>query len=102
MEPSNKITIFESTSCCSGGNCCPSLDKSTIGLQDALDNIKKFGVVVERYSIAQNLKRFMENSQVIKLIKEQHIGVLPITMLNGDVIKTGSYPSEKELQELIK
>jgi hypothetical protein len=97
MEQLKKIIIFESTVCCTGGNCGPNTDKSVAGFQDAAENIKKTGVAIERYSITQNLKKFIENPDVMKLIKEQQLSVLPITMLNGNVIKTGSYPTENEL-----
>lgn len=102
MKQSNKITIFESTTCCSGGDCCPGSDSSMIGLEDTLENIKKAGIIVERYSITQNLRKFMESPIIMKLIQEQHIQVLPITMLNGNVVKTGSYPSEEELRGLVQ
>lgn len=102
MDNLNKLTIFESAVCCSGGNCGPNMDKSIFGFQDAADNIKKAGVTVERYTITQNLKKFMEIPYVMKLIQEQQLKVLPITMLNGIVIKTGSYPTEKELLGLLQ
>ena len=98
MQQTNKIIIYENAMCCSSGVCGPSPDQTLIGLQDTLDNITKSGVVVERYSITQNPKKFMENLQIIKLIQEQQLKVLPITMLNGNVIKVGSYPTKDELQ----
>ena len=97
MEQLKKIIIFESAMCCAGGNCGSNTDKSQAGFQNAAENIKKTGVSIERYSITQNLKKFIENPDVMKLIKEQQMSVLPITVLNGNVIKTGSYPTENEL-----
>ena len=97
MTEPNKIVIYESAMCCASGVCGPSPDQTLIGLQDTLDDITKSGTVVERYSITQNPKKFMENPQVIKLIQEQQLKALPITILNGNIIKVSSYPTNEEL-----
>ena len=101
MKQTTKITIYETAMCCTSGVCGPSPDQTLIDLQDILGGITKSGVVVERYSITQNPKKFMENPKVIKLIQEQQLRALPITILNGNVIKVGSYPTREELQALL-
>ncbi len=97
-----KIIIYESAMCCSSGVCGPSPDQALLDLQDALEEIKKMGSEVERYSITQNPKKFRENPQVIKLIQEQQLKALPITTFNGNVVKSGSYPTLEELKKLLK
>jgi disulfide oxidoreductase YuzD len=97
-----KIIIYESAMCCSSGVCGPSPDQALLDLQDALEEIKKTGSEVERYSITLNIKKFRENPQVIKLIQEQQLKALPITTFNGNVVKSGSYPTLKELKKLLK
>jgi hypothetical protein len=101
MKEPTKIIIYESAMCCSSGVCGPSPDQTLIGLQDILDDIAKSGVVVDRYSITQQFKKFMENPQVIKLIQEQQLKALPITIFGGNVVKVGSYPTREELQALL-
>jgi hypothetical protein len=101
MKEPAKIIIYESAMCCSSGVCGPSPDQTLIGLQDTLDDIAKAGVVVERHSITQQFKKFMENIQVIKLIQEQQLKALPITTFGGNVVKVGRYPSREELQALL-
>jgi len=102
MNQPNKLIIYETAMCCSSGVCGPSPDQTLIGLQDMLDHIMKSGIIVERYSITQNPKKFMENPKIVKLIQEQQLKVLPITTLNGDVIKVSSYPTKEELQALVR
>jgi hypothetical protein len=97
-----KIIIYESAMCCSSGLCGPSPDQGLLELQNVLEEIKKMGSEVERYSITQSPKKFRENPQVIKLIQEQQLKALPITTFNGDVVKSGSYPTLKELKKLLK
>lgn len=97
-----KIIIYESAMCCSSGVCGPSPDRALLDLQDALEEIKKMGSEVERYSITQSPKKFRENPQVIKLIREQQLKALPITTLDGNVVKSGGYPTLEELKKLLK
>ena len=99
---SKKIIIYESAMCCSSGVCGPSPDQALLDLQDALEEIKKIGYEVERYSITQSPKKFRENTQVIRLIQEQQLKALPITTLDGNVVKSGSYPTLEELKNLLK
>ncbi|MCJ7515633.1 MAG: arsenite efflux transporter metallochaperone ArsD [Dehalococcoidia bacterium] len=99
---SEKIIIYESAMCCSSGLCGPSPDQGLLDLQNVLEEIKKMGSEVERYSITLNPKKFRENPQVLKLIQEQQLKALPITTLNGNVVKSGGYPTLKELKQLLK
>jgi hypothetical protein len=97
-----KIILYESAMCCSSGVCGPSPDQALLELQDTLEKIKSLGSEVERYSITQSPKKFRENPQVIRLIQEQQLKALPITTLNGNVVKSGSYPTLEELKQLLK
>src|SRR4030066_348546 len=97
-----KIILYESAMCCSSGVCGPSPDKGLLDLQNVLEEIKKMGSEVERYSITLNPKKFRENPQVIKLIQEQQLKALPITTFDGNVVKSGGYPTLQELKQLLK
>jgi hypothetical protein len=99
---SEKIIIYESAMCCSSGVCGPSPDQALLDLQDTLEKIKNLGSEVERYSITQSPRKFRENPQVIRLIQEQQLKALPITTFNGNVVKSGSYPTLEELKKLLK
>ena len=99
---SEKIIIYESAMCCSSGVCGPSPDQALLDLQDTLEKIKNLGSEVERYSITQSPKKFRENPQVIRLIQEQQLKALPITTFNGNVVKSGSYPTLEELKNFLK
>jgi len=99
---SEKIIIYESAMCCSSGVCGPTPDQGLLDLQNVLEEIKKMGSEVERYSITQSPKKFRENPQVIRLIQEQQLKALPITTFNGNVVKSGSYPTLEELKNLLK
>lgn len=96
-----KFIIYDPPMCCSTGVCGPNPDQGLIALQDTLEALKADGVDVERFIITQSPERFKENPEVIKLIQEQQLKVLPITTLNGIIVKTGSYPTLGEFRKFI-
>jgi hypothetical protein len=98
----NNITIYESAMCCSNGGCGANCDQSLIQLTDMLEKIKAMGVRVDRYGITQDPKKFRENPDVLKLIQQQQIKALPVTTVNGKVIKVGCYPNLDELRKCLQ
>jgi len=96
-----KIVIYDPPMCCSTGVCGPNPDPVLISLQDTFEKLKKMDVTVERYLITQSPKEFRENPAVLKLIQEQQLKALPITTCNGEIIKTGVYPTFEEFQVII-
>lgn len=94
-----KIVIYDPPMCCSSGVCGPNPDQTLIEFQNMYSKLKQSGYDIERYVITQSPEKFKENPQIIKLIQEQQLKVLPITTVNNVVVKTGSYPTGKELQE---
>jgi hypothetical protein len=59
--------------------------------------LKKQGVEVQRYNLAQQPKAFMSEKEVAGLLHQNGKKILPIIMVNGEVFKTGEYPSYEEL-----
>lgn len=96
-----KIIIYDPPMCCSSGMCGPNPDQTLIEFQDMYTKLKQSGYDIERYIITQSPEKFKENPKVIKLIQEQQLKVLPIMTVDNVVVKTGSYPTSKELQDFI-
>jgi hypothetical protein len=92
-----KITIYDPAMCCSSGLCGPALDPVLVKMNDAVIALKKQNVEVERYNLAQQPKNYMENKTVADLLHRNGKKVLPIVFVNGEVFKTGAYPSYEEL-----
>jgi len=88
-----KIEIYDPALCCSSGLCGPALDPVLVKMNDAVMALKKQEVVVERFNLAQQPKSFMDNKAVAELLHKNGKKILPITMVNGEVFKTGEYPS---------
>ncbi len=101
MSNKNKLTIYEGAICCSSGVCGSTCNQDVIDFQKIIDNINKSGFIVVRYNITQHPNQFIENPQIVRLIQEQQLRVLPIFIFNEKVIKVGSYPTDTELLSLL-
>ena len=66
--------------CCSSGLCGPALDPVLVKMNDAVLALKKQGVEVERFNLAQQTKAFMANKTVAELIHKNGNKILPITI----------------------
>ena len=94
-----KIEIYDPALCCSSGLCGPSPDPVLIRMNDAVLALKKQGVEVERFNLAQQPKAFMANKAVADLLHSNGKKILPITVVNGEIFKTEGYPAYEELCE---
>jgi hypothetical protein len=92
-----RIEIYDPPMCCPSGLCGPSIDHVLIKMNNAVLALKKQGVEVERFNLAQQPKEFMANKKVVELLHKNGKKVLPIVIINSDVFKTGEYPTYEEL-----
>jgi hypothetical protein len=56
---------------------------------------------VKRYAINQAAIAFVSNAVVRQFIRTEGTDKLPLTLLDGKIIKQASYPSLEEFTELI-
>jgi len=96
------VEIFDPPMCCSTGLCGPVPDQSLIDMDQLLRDVKMRGVRVERYQMTSNPGVFLKNPEVMRLVREKQLEVLPITLVNGRVMKTGAYPLREELEAELK
>jgi hypothetical protein len=97
MEVVMKIEIYDPAMCCSTGLCGPALDPVLVKMNDALLALKKQGVEIERFNLAQHPKAFMVNKIVADLLHKNGKQILPIILVNEGVFRTGEYPSYEDL-----
>lgn len=91
-----KMIIFDPAMCCSTGVCGPGVDPELLRVSTVLSNLKKNGVDVERYNLSHNPQAFVNNQTINHLLNQQGVGILPATMIDGQIIKTGGYLSNEE------
>jgi hypothetical protein len=56
------------------------------------------GVQVARYQMTNHPQAFLNNADVMRLVREQQMAALPITVVRGRVIKVGEYPTHTEIK----
>lgn len=93
--------IYEPAMCCSTGLCGVSVDPELLRISTVLNNLKNNGTVVTRYNLSSAPQEFVNNKEVNKLITEKGVEVLPITVVDGVIVKMKSYPTNDEFVSLL-
>jgi len=96
--PGARIEIFDPPMCCPTGVCGPTLDQTLLDVNDMILSLKAAGVSVERYQMTSYPAAFLNNADVMRLVREQQMAALPITVVRGQVIKVGAYPTLDEVE----
>ncbi len=99
----NELTIYEGALCCSTGICGLEPDKTLIELSEAIKmlQIDFRDLRLMRASLSYNAQAFLENEEVLTLIKEKGTGILPVTVLNGRIISTQRYMNYEEMKRAV-
>ena len=96
-----KMYIYEGAMCCSTGVCGPSPDEELMRVSSLVDKLNKSGANIHRYNLTNNTKEFVENKTINSLLDEKGEDILPVVMVNGEVLMTGKYPSNEEFYEML-
>lgn len=87
--------------CCSTGVCGPSPDEELMRVSTTVDKLKKNGASIDRYNLTNNTKEFVENKTINNLLNEKGEDILPVVMIDDEVVMTGRYPSNEEFYEMV-
>ena len=98
----NVMQIYEPAMCCSTGLCGVGVDPELLRISTVLNTLEKNGVKVERYNLTGSPQEFVKSNKVNEFLKAQGVEILPITVLNGEVVITGRYPTNEEFAKLLK
>jgi hypothetical protein len=95
------MIIFDPAMCCSTGVCGPSVDSELLRVSSVINNFKNRGVQIERYNLSSNPQVFVMNQEINQLLNQHGIDLLPITMVDGQIVKTKTYPTNEEFCSLL-
>ncbi|MCQ6281390.1 arsenite efflux transporter metallochaperone ArsD [Bacillus sp. EB600] len=95
----SKVEIFDPAMCCSTGVCGPSVDPELTRVATAIFLLEKKGYDIKRYNLGTEPAIFVENKEVNRVLYEKGPDFLPITLVDGRVVKEGKYPSNDEFAE---
>lgn len=97
-----KMLIYEPAMCCSTGLCGVSVDPELLRISTVISSLQKNGIKIERYNLTSAPMAFVNNIEVNKLMTEQGVEILPITVLDGAIVKTKAYPTNDEIIALLQ
>src|SRR5512140_1700437 len=97
QEPRSTVEIFDPPMCCPTGMCGPVPDQKMLDVQEMIRILGTEGVQVTRYEPGSNPGAFMNAPEVMLEVRLRSTSVLPITRVNGRVVKSGAYPSIDEI-----
>jgi len=94
------IQIFDPAMCCSTGVCGVDVDQSLIEFAADVDWLKKQGVTVERFNLAQQPQAFASHAAIRELLDKHGEAALPAILVKGEVRHRGvPYPSRDQLAQ---
>jgi hypothetical protein len=92
------VEFFDPPMCCPTGLCGPTLDQTLLDVNEMIFTLQREDLRVERYQMTGNPNAFLGNAEVMKLVREKQMEALPITVVHGQVIKVGAYPTLDEIR----
>lgn len=96
-----KIRIYEPAMCCSTGVCGVSVDPELLRMSSLVEKLEKKGVDIKRFNLNNAPQEFVENKKVNEILNEKGEDILPLTMFDDEIIKSGAYPSSEEFEEIL-
>ena len=92
------VELFDPPMCCPTGLCGPTLDQTLLDVNEMILALQAEGVTVARYQMTGQPQAFLSNPDVMRLVREQQMAALPITVVRGQVVKVGAYPTLAEIK----
>lgn len=92
-----KMSLYEPAMCCETGLCGISVNPELLRISTLMDTLRKKGFQIRRYNLSSAPKAFVQNTGVNTLLKNQGMTVLPITVLEENIVLTGRYPTNDEI-----
>lgn len=97
-----KMIIFDPAMCCSTGVCGPSVNTELLRISTVINTLKNKGIIVERYNLSSNPQIFVDNKKINEMLNAKGVDVLPITIVDGEIVKIENYPTNEEFCSLLE
>ena len=91
------INVYEPALCCSTGVCGPDLDQALVTFTAHFDHLRGLGAEISRHNLASDPAAFAENDNVRSFLEVAGSEGLPLTMVDGVTVVTGTYPTRDQL-----
>ena len=87
-----KIEIFDPAMCCSTGVCGPNIDLELLRIATVINSLQVKGIVIKRHGLSNEPQAFISNQVINDILRKEGADILPITLVNGEIVKTKEYP----------
>lgn len=94
-----KIEIFDPAMCCATGVCGPAIDPDLLRVATVINTLQTKGVSISRHGLSSDPMAFITNQVINDLLQKEGADILPITLVDGQVVKTKSYPTNQEFSD---
>jgi len=91
------IILYEPALCCETGTCGLCVSTEPIRITSIAKNLKRNGVILQRYNLKSAPQEFDSNTDIHKLINDKGVDSLPATIVDGKIVKTKEYPMVEEI-----
>jgi AhpD family alkylhydroperoxidase len=91
------IQIYDPPMCCSTGICGADVDPKLVQFAADLKWLAEQGATVERFNLAQTPVAFAGNDLVRAALTEKGEAALPLVVVDGRSVASGTYPPRDEL-----
>jgi catechol 2,3-dioxygenase-like lactoylglutathione lyase family enzyme len=95
--PMTTIRVYEPALCCNTGVCGPDVDEALVTFTADLGALKDLGVDIERHNLANDPTAFATDDTVRSFLQVAGSDGLPLTIVDGVTVMTGSYPAREQL-----
>ncbi len=97
-----RVEFFDPPLCCPSGVCGPTIDPVLLDVNEMVLTLQGEGISVVRYQMASQAQAFVNNREVFRLVREKQLAALPITVVNGQVLKVGAYPTVAQVRAALQ
>jgi hypothetical protein len=96
-----RIEIYDPAMCCSTGVCGPSIDTELLRVSTLIRNLEKNGIKIERHNLTSDPQAFIDNKVINGMLDKDGVDVLPVTIVDGEVVKTKNYLTNDEFVKFL-
>lgn len=97
----HSVEVFDPAMCCPTGVCGPSVDPEVLRIAGLLEALDAAGFDVTRHNLSSEPQAFVQNAEVAAMLKEKGVDALPVTYVDGKMLRSGAYPSNDELGDAL-
>lgn len=91
------IEIFDPAMCCATGVCGPAIDPELLRIATVINSLQEKGIIIGRHGLSHDPMAFIANQVINDILQKEGAEILPVTLVDGQVAKTKTYPSNQEL-----